>query len=88
MAWTIELSSAARRELKKIAPEDARRILRQLEQLAGLDDPYARGKALTGPYGGLWRYRVGSYRVICRIQNNRCTILVLKIGHRSSVYKR
>jgi len=45
------------------------------------------GKALTGPMGGLWRYRVGDYRVICDIQDGSMRVLVIKLGHRGEVYR-
>ena len=51
------------------------------------DNPRLQGKALTGKYSGLWRYRVGDYRLICNIEDNTVTILVLALGHRKDVYK-
>ena len=57
------------------------------ERIAGADDPRVSGKALTGPLGGLWRYRVGDYRVICEVQNGVMTVLVLEVGNRKEVYK-
>jgi mRNA interferase RelE/StbE len=52
-----------------------------------LDDPRSLGKALTGPLGGLWRYRVGDYRVICDIQDGALCVLVLQVGNRREVYR-
>jgi mRNA interferase RelE/StbE len=50
-------------------------------------DPRAVGKALTGPLGGLWRYRVGNYRLICEIEDGLMRVLVVKVGHRGEVYR-
>lgn len=51
-------------------------------------DPRQRGKGLTENLSGLWRYRVGDYRVICEIQADRLVVLVVRINHRSTVYKK
>ncbi|MGH8279914.1 MAG: type II toxin-antitoxin system RelE family toxin [Gammaproteobacteria bacterium] len=57
------------------------------ERVAPLDDPRGLGKALSGPRGELWRYRVGDYRVIAELRHNTLTVLVLRIGHRRDIYK-
>lgn len=88
MAWTIEYTETARRELRKLEKPIARRILDVLEnRVAKQDDPRKIGKALSGPLGNLWRYRVGDYRVICEIQHQTVTVLVLRVGHRREVYR-
>jgi mRNA interferase RelE/StbE len=88
LAWTIEYTQTARRQLKKLDKPLARRILDFLDDRIGKqDDPRTLGKALTGPLGALWRYRVGDYRVICEVQDSSTTILVLQIGHRREVYR-
>lgn len=88
MAWTIEYSATATRELRKL-DQTTRRRLRELlyDRVALLDDPCALGKPLTGPLSGYWTYRVGDYRVICEIQDRRVVILVLRIGNRRDVYR-
>ena len=58
------------------------------ERVANLEDPKSIAKALKGPYKGLYRFRVGDYRVICDIQQERVVVLVLDAGHRKDVYKR
>jgi mRNA interferase RelE/StbE len=59
-----------------------------LELLPRLDDPRSLGVALKGEeLGDLWRYRVGDYRILCRIEDERVTVLVLRFGHRRDVYK-
>ena len=57
------------------------------ERVIVRDDPRSTGKALTGPLGGLWRYRVGDYRVICEINDGSLRILVVQIGNRREVYR-
>ena len=56
-------------------------------RIASSDDPRSLGKALKGPLGDLWRYRVGDYRILCDIQYSVLTILVLQIGNRREVYR-
>lgn len=87
MAWTIELDDGARRAFRKIAREQADRITRCLEELTALEDPRQRGKALTGSLKGLWRYRVGDYRIVVRIYDERLVVLVLTLAHRREVYR-
>ncbi len=88
MAWRIELTETANKQLAKLDKVEARRITKFLrERLAATDNPRNTGKALSGPLGGLWRYRVGDYRLICEIQDGVLCVLVLKIGNRQEVYK-
>ena len=88
MAWQIELSATASKQLAKLDKTEAKRITTFLRQkLADIDNPRHIGKALTGPLGGLWRYRVGDYRLICEIQDGVLRILVLKFGNRKQVYR-
>jgi mRNA interferase RelE/StbE len=71
VAWKVELSEAAAREIDKLDPSAARRILKFLqERVAKLDDPCSIGEALHGPkLGEFWKYRVGDYRLICSIED-------------------
>jgi mRNA interferase RelE/StbE len=86
--WIIEYTRSAEIQLRKLDKQVARRILDYLDNnIAVLDNPQSRGKALTGPLGELWRYRIGDYRVICEIQNNIMRILVVEVGHRKQIYK-
>ena len=57
------------------------------ERIAVLENPRNNGKALTGQLGGLWRYRVGDYRIICDIKDEELYVLVVKIGNRRDVYR-
>lgn len=87
MAWRIEFERRADKQLDKLDPEDAKRILRGLDEIAALDDPRQRGHGLVGNMAGLWRYRFGDWRVVARIEKDCLVILVLKIGHRREVYR-
>jgi mRNA interferase RelE/StbE len=89
MAWKAELSATAERELTKRDPQHSQRILRFLqEQVAKLDDPRSLGKALQGSrIGEFWKYRLGDYRLICKIEDERLLVLVLRIGHRKEIYR-
>ena len=65
-----------------------RRILDYMDgRIARLENPRSIGKALTGPLGDLWRYRVGDYRVICDIQDDIFRVLVVQVGNRRDVYR-
>ena len=66
----------------------AARVFDELDEIAKLEDPRSRGKALTGNLAGVWRYRVGDYRILCDINDGRLVILVVDVAHRREVYKR
>lgn len=89
MAWRIEFEAVAQKELRRLDVQTARRILRFLkERVATGSDPRSLGQALKGErFGEFWKYRVGDYRVIARIEDERLVVLVVRIGHRSAVYK-
>ena len=89
MAWRIDLTATAAKQLAKLDKGEAKRITTFLRQrLAPLDDPRSTGKALTGPQrGAYWRYRVGDYRIICDIQDGALCILVIELGNRREVYR-
>ncbi len=89
MAWKIEFDPAALKELQKLDKPVEKRILKFLrERVEKLDDPRQIGASLHGTLSGLWKYRVGDYRLICSLENNRLVVLVLRVGHRREVYKR
>lgn len=87
MSWEVELSPDAAKWLRKADPETARRIRAALRAITTLDSPRSRGKALTGGLSGLWRYRVGNYRVVCDLRDALLVVLVIDIDHRSSIYE-
>jgi len=86
--WRVEFQSAAVRDLRKLGVDGERRVLRYLrERIAGSEDPRRLGHALTGDRKGLWRYRVGDYRIIAAIEDDRFVVLVVTVGHRREVYR-
>ena len=89
MVWRIEFDAAAKKELSKLDKQAARRILAFLrDRLAPLDDPRTLGAGLKGPrFGEFWKYRVGDYRIIARIEDDLLLILVVRIGDRKEVYR-
>ena len=87
MAWRVEFLATAKRELKKLDKRWQLAILDYLEdEIAGLDNPRSRGKALVGDKQGLWRYRVGDYRIVCEIRDAELLIAAITLGHRKNVY--
>jgi mRNA interferase RelE/StbE len=89
MAWKVELDPAAERELGKLDPQVARRILAFLYgRVADLDDPRSIGEALKGSrLGEFWKYRVGDCRIISSIEDGALRILVVRIANRREVYR-
>ncbi|MFZ2171506.1 MAG: type II toxin-antitoxin system RelE/ParE family toxin [Methylococcaceae bacterium] len=86
--WQIKLKDSAAKSLKSLDTSAKQRIERFVDQLSETDNPRSHGKALQGKkYAGLWRYRIGDYRLICQIKDNELIILLLEIGHRKDVYK-
>ncbi|MFW0119912.1 type II toxin-antitoxin system RelE family toxin [Rothia sp. P5764] len=85
--WRIELTPRILKQLKKLDKPVAQRIVDQLEKLEISEYPQEHCKALIGNYSGLWRYRVGSYRVILDIDQGALVLLALEVGHRSSIYR-
>jgi mRNA interferase RelE/StbE len=89
MAYSVELAEGVDRELDKLDAQHRKRILNFLnERVAKLDDPRSIGQALRGSrLGEFWKYRVGDYRLICRIEDDRLLVLVLRLGHRREIYR-
>ena len=79
----VVLTETFKKQLKKLDAAISKRVLDYLEQIELLDNPRSRGKALTSNFSGLWRYRVGDYRILCRIRDDRLIITVIEIGHQS-----
>ena len=87
MAWRVEWDERAVNDAKKLEPQARKRILTYLrERIATDKDPRRFGKPLLADKSGLWRYRVGDHRIVCRIETERVVVLVLAVGHRSTVY--
>jgi len=89
MTWKVELSATADHDLSKLDPQHAKRIVKFLhERVSRLENPRSIGQALQGQrFGEFWKYRVGDYRLICKIQDDRLLVLVLRVGHRREVYR-
>jgi mRNA interferase RelE/StbE len=89
MAYGVELSTEVDRELGSLDAQHRKRILKFLHQrVAKLDDPRSIGEALHGSrFGEFWKYRVGDYRLICKIEDDRLLVLVLRVGHRKEIYR-
>jgi len=90
MIWKVEFDRNAERELSKLDHQHARRVLAFLsERVAPLEDPRSIGEALKGSkLGEFWKYRVGDYRIIVRIEDEKLLVLIMRIGHRRDVYER
>ena len=87
-AWRVVLDKRATKELERLGATERERIRDFIDdRLLRSDDPRTLGLALAGSLGGLWRYRVGDYRIIARIDDGVLTILVIAIQHRSQVYR-
>jgi len=85
--YRVEFSELSRKQLMKLNPYIRTMIIKWVEKnLEGCENPRVHGKGLTANRSGQWRYRVGDFRLICEIQDNRLIILVLTIGDRKSVY--
>ncbi|MDR2000037.1 MAG: type II toxin-antitoxin system RelE/ParE family toxin [Zoogloeaceae bacterium] len=88
MAWTIDYTDTAKTQLRKLDRSAARRIVDFMdERVAGAANPRQTGKALSGPLGDLWRYRVGDYRILCDIQDGALRVLVVQLGNRDKIYR-
>ena len=86
LAWTLKYSAKAIKELKKIDKTSALKIVDFLDDLTLLDNPREKGKALKGTKKQFWRYRIGTYRVLCNIEDNELIIIATHLGHRKNVY--
>ena len=88
MAWIVEYARSVEKAMRKIDAPQRERIRDYLERrVASLDDARDLGDPLRGSLTGLWRYRVGDYRVICDVQDERLVVLVARVEHRRVVYR-
>lgn len=89
MSWKLKYSDKARKQLRKLDATQRAIILSWMDKnIDGCDDPRTQGKGLVDNHAGEWRYRVGDFRILCDIQDDRLVVLAFKIAHRSKVYKR
>ena len=87
MSYTVETTSRFDKQFRKLDRYTMRLIKRWIDKnLVNCENPRAHGKALTGDKHGQWRYRIGDYRLICHINDNKLVILAINIGHRRSIY--
>ena len=88
MSYHVEFTETALKELKKMDRQTVRLILGWIRKnLAGCENPRQHGKGLTANRSGQWRYRVGDYRLLAEIQDDKIIILIVHIGHRSEIYR-
>lgn len=88
MKYTVEYTPQAVKQLKKLDKPIRALIFGWIDKnLNNCEDPRRHGKSLTGNYSGKWRYRIGDYRLIANIADEKITILILNIGHRKEIYK-
>ena len=89
MTWSVEFLPQAERDVEKLDRQVAQRIFRFLfDRVANLENPRSIGEALRGSrLGEYWKYRVGDYRLICKIEDYRLLVLVVRIGHRKEIYR-
>lgn len=88
MVWTVEIGDFAESQLIKLDRPVRDRILTYLgERIEGCKNPRHFGEPLKANKAGLWRYRVGDYRIICEIQDERLVVVAIAVGHRRDVYK-
>jgi mRNA interferase RelE/StbE len=88
MSWAYRFDERALKELRKLGKQAQREIIAYLdERIAGKDDPRRFGKGLKADLAGLWRFRVGDYRILCQIKNGELLVLVVAVGHRRDIYE-
>ena len=88
MAWKINFTKNAVKQLSKLDRETARLIVRFMEEkIAGSSDARRYGHALVGDQKGRWRYRIGDYRVVCELRDNELLVVVITLGHRKEIYR-
>ncbi|ERS43873.1 MULTISPECIES: type II toxin-antitoxin system RelE/ParE family toxin [Corynebacterium] len=86
MAWSIEFTPRAAKSFRKLDKPVQKQISKFLREVAELDDPRVRGKGLVADKSGLWRWRVGDYRVIVSILDEAVVVNVIDVGHRRNIY--
>ena len=87
MSWVYRIEEAAKRQLRDLGPSASNEVVDYLDaRIKGSSDPRAFGKALRSELKGLWRYRVRDWRILCRLEDGVCVVVVVKVDHRSTVY--
>ncbi len=89
MGWKIEYDRRVLKDMKKLDKNVQRQILNDFDEcIAPSPNPRRFGKSLKSLFLGLWCYRIGDYRAICRIEDEKLVVLVVRIAHRSKAYKK
>jgi mRNA interferase RelE/StbE len=86
--WSIETSAEFDKALRKVDHTVVRRVLAFLDDLARLDDPRSRGKSLSGDLAAFWRFRIGDYRLLAELKDEKLVVVAVRLGHRSNIYDR
>ena len=87
MDWEVYLAQTAKKYLKKLDRSTACRVFDHMDSIGSRADPRTTGRALRGPVGNLWRYRVGAYRVMCEIRDDTRRVHVLRVKKRDEAYR-
>ncbi len=88
MKYKVIFTERAKKQLSKLDRHIALLIIGWIEKnIEGTQNPRQHGKSLVGDKSGQWRYRIGDYRIICEIQDEKIIVLVLEIGHRREIYE-
>lgn len=86
--YRLVRSKSFDKTFKKLDKHEARLVLKYIKNnIDGIEDPRSKGRALAGGKKGYWRYRIGNYRLICKIEDDKLLILALSVGHRREIYK-
>ena len=85
MSWKIQFTAKAEKQLAKLDQPTAKKLYQFLTQKV-VNSPYDLGKPLSANLKGLWRYRIGNYRIIVEHHQDELVVLVLKLGHRKEIY--
>ena len=88
MNWQVKLSNKSIKALANINLPDKIKLLNFIDKLPNVENPRSYGSPLTGKLKGLWRYRVGNYRLICELKDQELVILIVMLGHRKQIYKK
>jgi mRNA interferase RelE/StbE len=87
VSWDYRVEDTAARQLRALGPSAAAKIFRFLDgRIRGCSDPTQFGKPLRGDKKGFWRYRLRDWRILCRFENGLLIVVVVALGHRSTVY--
>lgn len=84
--WRVETTEQFDRQFRKLDRGVQRRVVAYLEDVENLDDPRQRGKGLTANHSGVWRYRVGDYRILAQIRDEAFVVLAVAVDHRKDAY--